>query len=333
MGRGVGIEPLGLARQLALQRLGEGRDADAARRLVDPLLGGGEIAERLADAGAGLGDEHLRRVPAIARGEDRGGRAGVILLSGAALGAVAGEPVEPRGDVSFVDRHLARRAARRLLLPLGEAGEEPPVIGVRAGEARLDERRPRPALARQRLDAVPRAFAFGPVGIGEAGEHRRRGLGQEGGDVFLGLRRRQPDGGGDPRRGRHREARGVEKSEKLEQVEPREFGIAEPVAGERRVQEQVRRCRDGGDRLAAPDALDAAVRVGDPDADMARVDRGQSKRVGRHRPTLGTKGERGKADGSPAIPHPFVLSLSKDRSFLLPTPKSCPSLLGSAPFS
>src|SRR5690606_39003380 len=117
------------------------------------------------------------RILALARGEDRGGRARIIPLSRAAFGAVAGQTVEARGDVGFVDRHLAWGPARRSFLPFGEAREEPPIIAVGAGEARLDERRPRPALARQRLDAVPRAFAFGPGGIGKAGEHRGRGFG------------------------------------------------------------------------------------------------------------------------------------------------------------
>ena len=131
---------------------------------------------------------------------------------------------------------------------------------------------------------MPRAFALGPVGIVQAGEHRCGGPGQEGGDVGFGFRRGQPDGGGDSGRGRHREARGIEEGEQLEQVEARELGIAEPVAGQRRIEEEVRGRRDRRHRLAAPDALDAAVRVGDPDADMARVDRGEGKRVGRHRP-------------------------------------------------
>src|SRR3546814_12007991 len=84
--------------------------------------------------------------------------------------SVAGQPVEPRGDVGRVDRHLSRRAARRSFLPFGQAREEPPIIGIGAGEARLDERCPRPALPGQRLGAVPCALALGPVGIDAAGE-------------------------------------------------------------------------------------------------------------------------------------------------------------------
>src|SRR3546814_13354728 len=94
---------------------------------------------------------------------------------------------------------------------------------------------------------------------------------QEGGDVFLGLWRGQPRGGGDPRRGRHREARGIEEGEKLEQIEPREFGIAEPVAGQRRVQQEMRGRGNRRDRLTAPDALDAPVRAGSPNPDLARM--------------------------------------------------------------
>src|SRR3546814_8785585 len=63
-------------------------DVCSSDLLVDPLFGGGEIAQCLADSGAGFGDEHLGAVLAITRGEDRGGRAGVILLPRAAFGAV-----------------------------------------------------------------------------------------------------------------------------------------------------------------------------------------------------------------------------------------------------
>src|SRR3546814_17998169 len=109
-------------------------DVCSSDLLVDPLFGGGEIAQCLADSGAGFGDEHLGAVLAITRGEDRGGRAGVILLPRAAFGAVAGQAVEAGGDVGRVDRYLARLATRRSFLPFGEAREEPALICIGAGD-------------------------------------------------------------------------------------------------------------------------------------------------------------------------------------------------------
>ena len=282
---------------MALQRLGVSGDADAARRLVDPLFRGGEIAQRLADAGPGLRHQHVRRVAAFARFENGGGGARIILLPLSPFGAVAGQAVEPCHDVACVDSHGSGLRARRRFLPFGQAREQPAVGAFGGGEARLEQRRPRPALAPQRLQRVPCAFAFGPAGLARRVQHRGGGARQEDRDLFLGARRFEADRGGDARGRRHGKARREQESEKFEQVEPRQFGIAEPVARQRRAQQQMRRPRDGRHRLAAPDALRAARRVGDPDADMARVNRGQGESGGAHRPTLGTKEERGKRGG------------------------------------
>src|SRR3546814_4973362 len=50
---------------------------------------------------------------------------------------------------------------------------------------RSNQRRPRPALACERLQAVPRALALGPRRIVEACQHRRAGARQKGGDGVL----------------------------------------------------------------------------------------------------------------------------------------------------
>ena len=52
---GIGEDTRGLAAQLALQRLGIGGYPHRAARALGPETGGGEIAERLADAGPRLG--------------------------------------------------------------------------------------------------------------------------------------------------------------------------------------------------------------------------------------------------------------------------------------
>jgi hypothetical protein len=73
---------------------------------------------------------------------------------------------------------------------------------------------------------------------------------------------------------RHREARRMDEGEQLEQIEPRQIGIAEPVADQRRVQHDHRRFRRLRDRRPAPDRLDPAVAMRDPDAAMGCVERG-----------------------------------------------------------
>ena len=47
-------------------------------------------------------------------------------------------------------------------------------------EPRLQQRGPRPALAAERLESVPRPLALGPVRVVEAREHRGGRLRQEG---------------------------------------------------------------------------------------------------------------------------------------------------------
>src|SRR5690606_29429141 len=108
-------------------RLGEGRNADRARRGVDPLFCWREIAERLADSRARLGHQHVRRVLAFARRKDRGDRAGIIMLARTALGAISGQPVEPRRDVGGVEANLTRSGARRRFFPFWEAREQPAI--------------------------------------------------------------------------------------------------------------------------------------------------------------------------------------------------------------
>ena len=67
----VGIEPVELAGDLGLQVAGEGRDPHRALVLLGPQARRRDIAERLADAGAGLGEDRVRLVGDVARGRRR----------------------------------------------------------------------------------------------------------------------------------------------------------------------------------------------------------------------------------------------------------------------
>ena len=84
--RGLGVQAVELLVDLALQVLGEGRQPYRALVLLGPQAGGGDIAQGLADPGAGLGqgDESLAvRLAGLERGADR---RGVIGLLGTRLG-------------------------------------------------------------------------------------------------------------------------------------------------------------------------------------------------------------------------------------------------------
>ena len=78
---------------------------------------------------------------------------------------VAADAFEPGRDIVSVDRHLPRLGARGLLFPFGQACEEPAVGLVGRVKAWLGQRGPGPALARERLQPVPGAFALEPVGL------------------------------------------------------------------------------------------------------------------------------------------------------------------------
>ncbi len=83
---GIGHQPRGFLVELALQVLGIGRDPH--RRIVAPRPepGGRQIAQRLAEARAGLGQQDVVHVLALARREGEGGGGGIVLLRRARLG-------------------------------------------------------------------------------------------------------------------------------------------------------------------------------------------------------------------------------------------------------
>ena len=265
----VGIEAARFARELALQRLGKGRHPILPARRARPQVRRGEIGERLADAGARLGKQHIGFVARDARVEGGGGGARIILLAGASFGRGAGQLAEPLDRLVAIDRDAARLWSRRGFLPLVEPREQPALALFGPGDAPCDFGSPWPSQAIERLRRGPRALAFGPVAGGEDGEQLLRG--DEIGSRRLAFvaRRRQAERAGEAMRRRHREARGKDKGEQLEQVETRQIGIAEPLTGQRRVQQDHRRLGGARRRFALGDLAHLAVGRGDPDARMA----------------------------------------------------------------
>src|SRR5205085_357502 len=78
LGVGEQLAPLGV--ELALQRFGEGRHPHRSARVLGPQRSGREVGEGLADAGAGFGEQHVRRILRPLRGEYRRYRRGHRLL-------------------------------------------------------------------------------------------------------------------------------------------------------------------------------------------------------------------------------------------------------------
>ena len=78
--RRVGKKPIQLAVNLVLQVAGEGGKPDRALVLLGPDRRRGDIAQGLADAGAGLGQYEIRLADLVARDEALADRGGVVLL-------------------------------------------------------------------------------------------------------------------------------------------------------------------------------------------------------------------------------------------------------------
>ena len=92
-------------------------------------------------------------------------------------------------------------------------------------------------------------------------------------------RRLDPAGPRQPGHGRHGEARRMDEGEQLQQVEPGHIGIAEALADQRRVEDDMRRLGQPGDRLAPRRLAHLAAR-GDPDAGMGCMEGGKRQRSG-----------------------------------------------------
>ncbi len=151
------------AAQLALQVLGIGRYPHGPARPFGPERGGGEVAERLADAGAGLRQQNMRPLLPVARPEDMPCIAREQPLAFTPFGAFAGQPLELGLDFGFVDEHLRRLRPFGGFLPFGEPREQPLLGPLGPADMRREHARPGPSQPRKRLQRRPRAFAFGPV--------------------------------------------------------------------------------------------------------------------------------------------------------------------------
>ena len=275
---GVGEQPARLAIQLALQRLGEGGDPHAPARRLRPQPGGGEIAQRLADAGAGFRQQHLRPPLGDARIEGARRRGGIGALAGARLGARSGQPRQLLQRLGLAQHERAGGRARRPLGPFGQAREQPALGLAGLGDARRHQLRPRPAQPQQRLRRGPRSLPRRPGRVRERLQQPLGRLLQEGrrGSIVRG--RRQPQRTRQPRRRRHREAGRMDKGVEFEQVEAGKLAITQPRRHHRRVEQDHRGAAGERDRLAAR-RLPHLAALRDPDAAVGGVKGGNGGHV------------------------------------------------------
>ena len=133
---GIGIEPVELAGDLVLEVAGEGRDPHRALVLLGPDARGRDIAQGLADPGAGLGEDDLRLALALARAEGGADRGGVVRLLRPRLGARAQELREAAARLALLDRRNCRAAAPAQIPTIRRGGAT--ARGRRASRRRAD---------------------------------------------------------------------------------------------------------------------------------------------------------------------------------------------------
>src|SRR5690349_4776605 len=213
-----------LLHDLALKIARIGRDPKTRPVLLRPETGRREIAERLADAGAGLEQRDARRTRLIASREGIGRR---IAIGGLLRSLLARRPNQLRqpaarvvgrdGERAWLVRRLAVFPSRQTA-PRFKAGKRR-LCRFRLAEHRDDRRRPAPAGAVQRRRQRPRhhAHAFGH--LGELRHESLRGFAQRPRRLFLRLRRQQAECPREPKRARHERRGRPHEGEEFEHVE------------------------------------------------------------------------------------------------------------------
>ncbi len=161
---GHGIESAaGLVVELALERLGIGRQPNRSARGRRPVRRRGEVAESLADPGPRLEQRDVGCAGGLARAEGEGGGAGVRALPIATLGSGAEQCGEARIDLAVAHGDLARPRARWGVGPFRQHGEQAPLGTLRLLDPPRDLGGPAPAQTDERLGDAPRAVPLAPV--------------------------------------------------------------------------------------------------------------------------------------------------------------------------
>jgi len=300
----VGIEPVQLAVDLGLQVAGEGRDPDRAAVALGPEAGRRQIAQRLADAGPGLGQHQIGLVRRLFRREGGADRRGVIRLLRPGLGGLGARAAmarpaldqvgQPGARVGRIDRVMAGWVDRTRLLPFRQArpdveAREPARPSRQRGGAqgRQHRRAPGPVTGHHQL----RQFGQDRRrGLGDAVEQDRHRIGQAHGLVFERTRAAQAQGTHQPARRRQAELPRAGEGEQLERVEGAQLAQIEPPRRRAAVGQQRRLVAHPPDGGLEIDRIDLAIGRqpdGVPGAehqhrDFRRQDAGRLRRGGRH---------------------------------------------------
>ena len=128
---GLGEQPAQLAVDLPLQVAGIGRDPDGGAVALRPETGRRDVAQSLADPGAGLSQNDVRLPFDLPRFEGGGQGAGVVGLLRPRLRVLAEQLAEPPARFLRVDGLGARRVFVAGIAPLGEAA---PNVQAGAGQ-------------------------------------------------------------------------------------------------------------------------------------------------------------------------------------------------------
>lgn len=144
----VGVEARQLVVELFLQVLGVGADPDRAAIAFGPDACRGDIAKRLAGAGACFRQHQMGASFLVARAECLGGDAGVGALLRAVFGIGAGQLGQLVLGFVGTDRHVVAGCFRHVVLPFRQSPPDPEAKGGGGGrrfpQRGEDRRRPRP---------------------------------------------------------------------------------------------------------------------------------------------------------------------------------------------
>ncbi len=290
--RGIGIEAVELAGDLVLQVARIGRDPHDAFVLLGPETGRRDIAQRLADAGTGLGEDGVGLTRRGARQEGLAHRVGIVGLLRPCLGASAEQLGQATSRLGGLDRQIAGRRLRRVLGPFRQAAphcepgrrrvarsRDAPLRDARAWRSRSQRRQhrlaPAPAAARHRRGDQRRVLVG--RGIGELGEQGLRGGDETERGIGEAGRPRQAERGGEAARRRQAEARRPGEGEELEEIEGGKGRNAKAPRHRPAVAEERRLGPRALHRLGEIQRRDLAV-AGQPDR-LAQAD-DESGRVG-----------------------------------------------------
>ncbi len=243
---------------LVLQVARVGRDPHGPVILLGPQARRREIAQRLADAGAGFREHDGGAVLACPRRERRRQGGGVVGLARPRFGVGAQQVGEPAPRLILLDRRVAGGRRRRVLGNLRQAAPRLKAARTRrhARQRGLDEASPRPARGRHR------AGDRGRLGIARLGERTQQGSGdarQRQGFGRASGRALEPDRVGEAARGRHAELRRPREREQLEHVEAAQARQIQPPRQGARVADQRRRACDAPSRRRRLELLELAV--------------------------------------------------------------------------